>query len=462
MHKSIKTHLIREVFTMNGKYIKTKRVVVPMLTVLMSASLLFGCGVATQEEATQLIQETPTVEVVVNEPIEDIAVVEDEKQSSSIPWIEVGKLETNPELRKEFDLIFGVTGEAGAKDGWVYQNSDQNITLYKAFEDENTILVIYGLEDEELGIVNENRPKLAESAGASYVDADDLSTDERIAVVMDGYFNLLPDAEAGYSNPYETLTRAQAMTMLMRAMTPVSDIEANADFTNAVGGHDYNIYAQEVADYALLNVENGGLDISTYANGMTKAEAVYMITQALYKDDYTVYVGTQSRFDDLEMAENFTGSTDAEIFAEMIATGKVDSRIYAAYCVAEAHNIFPDEMTESEWSENITKAEFINYLVRAMAEKNYPGCTQGYITEAMAEELAAKMDAEADKDPHNQSVTQQQQQTQQPTQQQQNQNPPQNNEPVDPNIDQQYQDMIDQGIITIADPSNNSGPFDEW
>ena len=431
------------------------------VTVVTVGSTLTGCGCSRVEDNVSVNEVTVSENVIVSENIadeeDDIAVVEDENQSSAIPWIEVGKLETNPELRKAFDEIFGVTGETGAKGGWVYQNNDQNITLYKAFEDENTILVVYGLEDEELGITNENRPKLAESAGASYVDRDDLSTDERIAVVMNGYFNLLPDAEAGYSNPYETLTRAQAMTMLMRAMTPVSDIEANADFATAVGGHDYNIYAQEVVDYALLNVENGGLDSENYNLGMTKAEAVYMITQALYKDDYTVYVGTQSKFDDIEMAENVAGSTDREILDEMIATGKVDNRIYTAYCVAEAHNMFPDEMTESEWSETITKAEFINYLVRAMAEKNYPGCTQGYITEAMAEELAAKMDAEADKDPHNQSVTQQQQQTQQPTQQQ-NQNTPQNNEPVDPDINQQYQDLVDQGIISpVHDPSVDDG-----
>lgn len=424
---------------MNGKYIKTKRVVVPMLTVLMSASLLFGCGVATQEEATQLIQETPTVEVVVNEPVEDIAVVEDEKQSSSIPWIEVGKLDSNPELRKEFDLIFGVTGETGAKDGWVYQNSDQNITLYKAFEDENTILVIYGLEDEELGIVNEDRPKLAEASGEAYVDADELTEDEKIAMVLNNYFNLLPDSEAGYSNPYETLTRAQAMTILMRAMTPVSDIEANADFATAVGGYDYNIYAQEVADYALLNVENGGLDSENYNLGMTKAEAVYMITQALYKDDYTYYMGAESKFDDLEMSENFTGSSDAEIFEEMITTGKVDNRIYTAYVVAQAHNMFPDEMTESEWSETITKAEFINYLMRAIAEKNYPGCTQGYMTEAMIAELEAAQAKEEAQKP-TQQTQQPTQQTQQPTQQ--TQQPTQNTDP-------------DEGQGAPYDPSND-------
>lgn len=78
-----------------------------------------------------------------------------------------------------------------------------------------------------------------------------------------------------------------------------------------------------------------------------------------------------------------------------------------------------------------------------------------YITDAKLEELQNQQNSD-------QSVTQQQQQTptqqtQQPTQQQQNQNPPQNNEPVDPDIDQQYQDMVDQGIISpVVDPSDVS------
>ena len=421
---------------MNGKYIKTKRVVVPMLTVLMSASLLFGCGVATQEEATQLIQETPVVEVVVNEPVtEDNGTTQE--QESSIPWVEVGTLETNPGLRKVFDEIFGVNGDAGAKSGWVYKT--QNITLQDALENEDTILVIYGLTNEELGIINEDRPKLAEASGEAYVDVDELTEDEQIAIVLNSYFNLLPDSEAGYSNPYETLTRAQAMAMLMRATTPVSDIKADDAFSEAVGESDYTIYAQEVADYALLNAENDGLDNENYGLGMTKAEAVYMITQALYKDDFTYYIGAESKFDDLEMSENFTGSSDAEIFEEMITTGKVDNRIYTAYVVAQAHNMFPDEMTESEWSETITKAEFINYLMRAMAEKNYPGCTQGYMTEAMIAELEAAQAKEEAQKP-TQQTQQPTQQTQQPTQQ--TQQPTQNTDP-------------DEGQGAPYDPSND-------
>ena len=441
-------------------------------TAVAMATVVTGCSCAREEDSVSVDSvvavsvsgdDVSNETVSVNEPIEDDNSGVEQTQESAIPWIPVGSLETNPELRKAFDALFGVTGDAGAKTGWVYFNSDQNITLYKAFEDEYTVLIIYGIDNEDLDIVNEDRPKLAEAAGESYVDTDELNTDEQIAMVINGYFNLLPDSEAGYSNPYETLTRAQAMTMLMRAVTPVSDIKADNAFSEAVGESDYNIYAQEVVDYALLNVENSGLDSENYGLGMTKAEAVYMITQALYKDDFTIYVGTQSRFDDLEMADTVAGSTDREIFDEMIATGKVDNRIYTAYCVAEAHNMFPDEMTESEWSETITKAEFINYLVRALAEKNFAGCTQGYITDAMAEEMATKMDEEADKDPHNQSVTQQQQQTQQPTGGGQPQNPTGNNEPVDPNIDQQYQDLIDQGIIQQGDPSSDDTPgFEDW
>ena len=81
-----------------------------------------------------------------------------------------------------------------------------------------------------------------------------------------------------------------------------------------------------------------------------------------------------------------------------------------------------------------------------------------YITDAKLEELENQQNSD-----QTQPVTQQQQQTQQPTQQQtptqqsQNQNPPQDNEPVDPSIEQQYQDMIDNGQLIISDPSVDDG-----
>ena len=211
-----------------------------IVTVVTVGYTLTGCGCSRVENNVSVNEVTVSENVIVSENIAD---EEDEigttqEQESSVTWIEVGKLETNPELRKAFDEIFGVNGDTGAKDGWVYKT--QNITLQDALDNEDTILVIYGLTNEEFGIVNEDRPKLAEASGEAYVDTEELTEDEQIAIVLNSYFNLLPDSEAGYSNPYETLTRAQAMALLMRATTPVSDIKADDAFSEAVGEGDYN------------------------------------------------------------------------------------------------------------------------------------------------------------------------------------------------------------------------------
>ena len=139
-----------------------------------------------------------------------------------------------------------------------------------------------------------------------------------------------------------------------------------------------------------------------------------------------------------------------------------------------------------------TSSEWIDYLLKytGISEENYihvygktsngwyeihyitDEATEEYITAYipekalsdsvyMTEDMIAELEAAQAKEEAQQQQQTPTQQTQQPTQQQ-TQNPPQNNEPVDPSIDQQYQDMIDNGQITVVDPSNNSGPFDEW
>ena len=84
---------------------------------------------------------------------------------------------------------------------------------------------------------------------------------------------------------------------------------------------------------------------------------------------------------------------------------------------------------------------------------------------------AGDMAAEADKAPGDQSVTGQQPQ-QQPAQQPApqpagNSQPAQqpadyDDEPLDPSIDKQYQDLIDQGVIIVFDPSIPGDEFADW
>jgi len=323
--------------------------------------LLFGCASTTQQEAQNLIQETPTVEVVVNEPIEETTTPSENKaeQLETLAWIEVGKLETSPDLRKAFDEIFGVTGEAGSKTGWAY--TTQNITLKDALEGDNGIFVFTPDLDEY--------SKIASLADDAFVDADDATDSEKVALVLNEYFNLLPEEQAGYSNPYSELTRAQAMTLLMRAITPVKEITTDEDFATAVGESDYNKFAQEVNEMAFINTLDGSLTSDTYNKPMTKAEAVYLIAQAFYKNEYdaNMYAGSEMQFTDLSENTELSGATNIELLNSMLENGGVDNRMIDAYQIANHHHLYNSDVTESEWNESITKAEFISLIVNANA-----------------------------------------------------------------------------------------------
>ncbi len=332
-----------------------------MVTIIMSTSLLFGCASTTQQEAQNLIQETPTVEVVVNEPIEETTTPSENtaEQLETLAWIEVGKLETSPDLRKAFDEIFGVTGEAGSKTGWAY--TTQNITLKDALEGDNGLFVFTPDLDEY--------SKIASLADDTFVDADDATDSEKVSLVLNEYFNLLPEEQAGYSNPYSELTRAQAMTLLMRAITPVKEITTDEDFATAVGESEYNQFAQEVNEMAFINTLDGSLTSDTYNKPMTKAEAVYLIAQAFYKNEYdaNMYAGSEMQFTDLSENTELSGATNIELLNSMLENGGVDNRIIDAYQIANYHHLYNSDVTESEWNESITKAEFISLIVNANA-----------------------------------------------------------------------------------------------
>jgi len=323
--------------------------------------MLFGCGSATKEEAQQLINETPTVEVVVNETVSDNEAAVDETVSS-IPWVEVGSLDNLSDVRQSFDEVFGVSGDAGSKIGWAYTTYDtQNITLQNAMKEETSIAILYQESAERIILLT--------AIDNSFTDTEDLSQDEKIAILLNEYFSLLPSEEDGVTNPYDVLTRAQAMTMLMRATNPVSDITTDDEFTAAVGNSQWNDYAQEVDDYAFISTLDGSLDPDTYGKPMTKAEAVYLIVQAFYKTEYdkNAYIENTLPFTDIVMSDSVGGSTNIEYLNSMIENKAVDARIMDAYQVAYHHNLFDKDATESEWNENITKVEFLQLLVRAMA-----------------------------------------------------------------------------------------------
>lgn len=123
-------------YTMSGKYMKIKRVIIPTLTMVMLSSMLFGCASATKQDTYNMLQESTEIELEYAVPDYDNA---EESKVELLPWLQLASLETHPELRSAFEEYVGVTGTTGNKEGILYKNplttqADQNITLLLAIK----------------------------------------------------------------------------------------------------------------------------------------------------------------------------------------------------------------------------------------------------------------------------------------------------------------------------------------
>ena len=158
-------------------------------------------------------------------------------------------------MRSAFEELIGVTGTTGNKEGILYTNplttqADQNITLLLAIK--NSQFRGYLVSPDELA-------KFGEIATENYTDieADDINAPY---ATINAYFELLPDQEEGQFDGDSTISRAQAMTLLMRAITPVNDQQApetDSDFTAKVGETTYTDFAAPMNDYCYINTSNG-------------------------------------------------------------------------------------------------------------------------------------------------------------------------------------------------------------
>lgn len=233
-----------------------------------------SCGKQETTAATEPIVESTQVETIVTE----------ESKVELLPWLQLASLETHPELRKAFEEYVGVTGTTGNKEGILYYNpatqkADQNVTLYMATK--NSAMSAYFANIDAM-------TKFGEIAAENYTDIDVDDVNAPYAAI-NAYFELLPDQEDGQFDGDSTISRAQAMTLLMRAITPVNDQQApetDSDFTAKVGETTYTDFAAPMNDYCYINTSNG-LNEKSFESTMSRGEYIYMLTKALFGDEYS-------------------------------------------------------------------------------------------------------------------------------------------------------------------------------
>lgn len=346
---------------------KLKRVILPTITMVIIASQLFGCASTTKQEAYDMLQETEQIELEYAVPEYD---ADEDSKVELLPWLQLSSLETHPELRAAFEEYVGVTGTTGNKEGIIYINSgditDQNNTLFMALGN-TTFMNDYIRNDAQ-------QSKIEEIANAEYTDLED---NQSIPAVINAYFELLPDQADGQFDGSATISRAQAMTLLMRATTPVSVVKGSelegspvedVDFTAIVGESQYTNFAAPMNEYTYLNTENG-LNDKTFNTTMSRGEYIYLLTKSIFSqsnyNDYFDGVGMED--ESLSEDVKLTTVKDGGDISLQEAINNVENGLptdmYNTLARAVALGFIDED--DLNWDEAITKSDAITLFIDA-------------------------------------------------------------------------------------------------
>lgn len=370
---------------MSGKFMNIKRFTIPTITLAIIASQLMGCAAVSQSELLQMINNAEEIEIEIATPIN-----QEQGTEQTLLWEVLASLQTNETLRKQWDDILGITLNDTGKNGMLYVNAEGN------HENNNTLRVALHNRAFQKALFEEEatQMELVNAALSQYVDLEEDQTDKALYMAINGYFNLLADHDTNYSNPDSTLTRAEFMAMVMRAETPVDDtLTPDATFKSAVGDNELNLYAQEVADSAYLDIESKSLNNMTYNGTITRAEAIYLLMNHYFKDELSSVDTKSTQLEDAKDGGNIAeqqkfieDGTPKDYWKSYELTYAITNpdkgaptALYNALALAEQKGIID---TETRWDEGLTKASALEFLIttlsqeKGVAEFNY---TQGKI-----------------------------------------------------------------------------------
>lgn len=315
---------------------------------------IVACG---KQENTAIVETTVESTEVEN-------TVTEESKVELLPWLQLSSLETHPELRTAFEELVGVTGTTGNKEGILYTNSgdmtDQNNTLFMALG--NTTFMNDYIRNEE------KQSKIEDIANNEYTDIEE---NQSIPAVINAYFELLPDQTDGQFDGDATISRAQAMALLMRATTPVNEAQApeeDADFTKAVGETQYTNFAAQMNEYTYLNTSTG-LNDKTFNTTMSRGEYIYLLTKYIYGDTYAQRMEEAGKEDEsLSTDVKLTTIKDGGDISLQDAINNVENGLPTDMYQTLARAVALGFITEDNlnWDEAITKSEAITLFIDAV------------------------------------------------------------------------------------------------
>lgn len=345
---------------MSGRFMTIKRIVIPTITMVIIASQLMGCAAVSQSELLQMINQGDAIEIEVATPIN-----QEQGTESALDWQELASLSTNPDLRDSWDDILMITPTDTGKNGVLYANAEGNN------EPNNTLRVaLHNSEFLKYLDSEADSLQLSNAVQGNYADLEENDTTRALYMGINGYFNLLPDANPNYANPDSTLQRNEFMAMVFRAETPVQDLTADSAFADAVGQSDYNIYAQGLAENSYLDTASKSLNNLTANGTITRAEALYLLVSRYFADDMAKVDVKSVTFNDAKDGGDIASKqkfiedgTQKDYWKSYELTYAIQNPddglptdLYKALIVAKSKGLVGDV---TRWDEALTKSEAI-------------------------------------------------------------------------------------------------------
>lgn len=367
---------------MSGKFMNVKRIIIPTLTMIIITSQLMGCASVSQDEALNLLRQGDQIEIEIATPKDTV-----KEEKDTLPWEQLASLSTYSAFRSAFDTALGVVPTSdSSKNGIVYTNlagdQDGNNTLYNAMMNRK----FYSNYWENDAVQSEVQKALA----SQFTDVDEDTITARYAA-LGVYFDLLPTKEQPEFHGDDSLSRAEAMTLIMRAETPVTESESPdtfVDFVNAVGSESpYTNYAGYLMNDSYLTIDTGSLTSKTFTSTISRGEYIYMLMNHYFKEDLSTVDTKATSFSDAKDAgdlsttkafEKYDGSKDCWQTAELAnAIANPDdgcpTRMYKALVLANTLDIVN---AETRWDEGLSRSEAIELLADTYAKlaeaKGYP------------------------------------------------------------------------------------------
>ncbi|MDE6426042.1 MAG: hypothetical protein K2K89_07895 [Ruminococcus sp.] len=344
---------------------KIKKILISLMALVIVASQFTGCA---DSDLNNNVMNSEEIVITAEKTVYDR-----KGELSKIDWIALQEKTSNSNIREYLDKYFdNHTNVKGIKYGAFYTNKDNNQ------EGNNTLFTVLGNEyvaNTLSTLTNTPNKEIAQYLNKDYAD---LEESDYTSAMFNGYFELIPDSTPNYFNGGASLSRAEAMALVMRAVTPVGTLEPNTTFEQAVTGtayDPYTPYASQENTNAYISTADSSLNKDNYAGTMTRAEYVYLVLNEIYGTEQisTADVSKVSLSDctlNSKIADTLKLTSTSNQYhsaclqyALQTADKGVPDELYQSLATANTKDIIS---SETRWDEAITKTEAIEILIATM------------------------------------------------------------------------------------------------